>query len=733
MRKVSYTKLPGLPRRHVLVAAGRGARAARRVYAAIFGKITPGAAAAAAPAAPAGKKYNKPNGAPIRPKASTKKKPPTARRVPLKYRKALVPLLSLMLRREAKCPYAKLLNHHCPMPPRVTTRSQRDRISRSGEMDADADAEADEDPTPKSLLASFTPPRAVAAFLWSVISRIVPREMLGGEKTRRAIRAFLLRLVVLRRFEKCTLHEAMRGVKTSDFRWLWGELAEATSDDRRRGGPVAAAVKRQRMLERWIRWLVAELAMPLIRAHFYCTETETHRLRVFYYRKGVWARLTAAHLAAMTDDPNRETRAVRFGADVDANDADAAADAADADADETDAERALAPTTPTAGVAYRRLPRRRARLVLQSHLLGFARLRLLPKATGLRPVAMLGRPAVASFRAPRGAKNREALAFRPVNTSLQAVFDVLKHEAGSIPGVMGANVSDYGEVYRRLGPFIRKWRAARRRERERAAAEIRRSSGSGGIFRGLFRSSQSQDAAEDAAGADAKDGDVVRGPERTTRPPFIVAADVKGAFDSIPLKALENVVKTLIGSDEYSVTRMAHVMGGAVGGVRTKTRRIAAPAGTSVLARVGGGDGVGGGRRLKKNVKRGGGVLIDLASPHRFHRAQVLELLREHLRRNIVRSGGVYLLQTVGIPQGSVLSSLLCGVFYAHLEATHGLGRDDGGVGNGRGANVLCRWTDDLLHISHERAPAEGFLSAALDGFAEYVLYTGTHTTALAW
>ena len=28
------------------------------------------------------------------------------------------------------------------------------------------------------------------------------------------------------------------------------------------------------------------MAIPLLRAHFYCTETETHRLRVFYYRKG---------------------------------------------------------------------------------------------------------------------------------------------------------------------------------------------------------------------------------------------------------------------------------------------------------------------------------------------------------------------------------------------------------------------------------------------------------------
>jgi hypothetical protein len=112
-------------------------------------------------------------------------------------------------------------------------------------------------------------------------------------------------------------------------------------------------------------------------------------------------------------------------------------------------------------------------------------------------------------------------------------------------------------------------------------------------------------------------------------------------------------------------------------------------------------------------------------------------------------------------------------VFYGHLEATHGLGGggltradaaagtepggngggddgDDGGfgVGGGNGAwdrdrdgagvrdgggeiFVLCRWTDDLLHISSSRGPAEGFLSAALAGFAEYGCIVNTAKTSL--
>ena len=201
------------------------------------------------------------------------------RRIARRDREALLPLLSAMLRRASKCPYGALLDLHCPTPSWLSRRGEPATPDKKAPADA-----------PRSLLASFTPPKAVAAFLWSTTSRIVPREMLGGPRSRAAIRAFLLRLVVLRRFEQCTLHEAMVGVREREFPWLRGKRGEWIDDDAGsragRGGPVAASEARRAKLRRWIRWLVAELAVPLLRSHFYCTETESHRLRVFYYRKG---------------------------------------------------------------------------------------------------------------------------------------------------------------------------------------------------------------------------------------------------------------------------------------------------------------------------------------------------------------------------------------------------------------------------------------------------------------
>ena len=123
-----------------------------------------------------------------------------------------------------------------------------------------------------------------------------------------------------------------------------------------------------------------------------------------------------------------------------------------------------------------------------------------------------------------------------------------------------------------------------------------------------------------------------------TRPPYIVAADVKGAFDSIPLAALERVASELVGAGEYSVSRLARVVGGAAVGVRTKTRRIAAPVAkpganttrAAPLDEIETEDETARGRRKgsKRIERKIGGVVIDLANPIAVHKYQVLELLR---------------------------------------------------------------------------------------------------------
>jgi len=50
------------------------------------------------------------------------------------------------------------------------------------------------------------------------------------------------------------------------------------------GLPPSLAAARARRLAQWVRWLLGGLAVPLLRAHFYATESEAFRNTVLYYR-----------------------------------------------------------------------------------------------------------------------------------------------------------------------------------------------------------------------------------------------------------------------------------------------------------------------------------------------------------------------------------------------------------------------------------------------------------------
>ncbi len=92
---------------------------------------------------------------------------------------------------------------------------------------------------------------------------------------------------------------------------------------------------------------------------------------------------------------------------------------------------------------------------------------------------------------------------------------------------------------------------------------------------------------------------------------------------------------------------------------------------------------------------------------------EILGLLEEHILRNMVKMGKKFYRQKEGIPQGSVLSSLLCNFFYADLEATH-LSFLEGGE------SLLLRLIDDFLLITTNPAHAKRFLEVMHGGVPEY-------------
>jgi hypothetical protein len=110
--------------------------------------------------------------------------------------------------------------------------------------------------------------------------------------------------------------------------------------------PPDKTAQLRRRLSDWLYFLFSKLVIPLLRTHFYITESEPHKQKVFYYRKPAWRQLAALSVRQLVG-PGGPFRQVAAG----------------------EAEALLA----RPGRSF-----------------GPAELRLLPKANGMRPIARLG-------------------------------------------------------------------------------------------------------------------------------------------------------------------------------------------------------------------------------------------------------------------------------------------------------------------------------------------------------
>lgn len=109
-------------------------------------------------------------------------------------------------------------------------------------------------------------------------------------------------------------------------------------------------------------------------------------------------------------------------------------------------------------------------------------------------------------------------------------------------------------------------------------------------------------------------------------------------------------------------------------------------------------------------------VFVDAIIQKHESRLKILELLREHVERNVVQIGKRYYRQREGIPQGSIVSSLLCSFFYAELE------RDVLGFTQLHKGTVLLRLIDDFLLVSTSLDVARRFVTVMHKGVPQYGL-----------
>ena len=525
-------------------------------------------------------------------------------RVSLKHRtpkclRKFLPMAHNFMARHAHCSYYSLLNHHCPIKvegqvnPNALEQFARmerpvtQRFSSSKDTSLATLVEEKTQQRRQEIFTDFaTTPNSVSSFVSAVLQRVIPEGLLDTQNIR-TLCGHVKQFIALRRYESLTLQHFMSGIKMKSVSWL------------DQNGSLSKSEKNMEIVAELIYWLVDSFIIPLVKSHFYVTETNMFRNRVFYFRHDVWRRLTEPEISRLRLTMLHE------------------------------------------------IPSEQASKILQERILGFAYLRLLPKGAGARPITNLRRRETTKD----GTRHtRQPFLLPSINSVLQGVHAALTHEARARSNSTGFAVQSLDDIHDRLKLF-----------KQRLQAE--------GILPKLY----------------------------------FAKVDVKSCFDTIDQTKVLDIASDLLQEDEYVVNRFCALTPSAgTTGKRFVTQAVPLDAFESFD------DFANTYTKRKTNV-----LLVDSVVSRFRERSELVSLLAEHLSMHLIKIGQKFYRQDTGVPQGSILSSILCNCYYGDLEAKHLDFIDDSD-------GVCFRLIDDFLYITPDREKASMFLQVMHEGNPEY-------------
>ncbi|KAL8524261.1 hypothetical protein ACS0TY_014005 [Phlomoides rotata] len=633
-------------------------------------------------------------------------------------------LLKSIIRSSQNCRFLRLLEKHCPISTSYQdsssgpgtglegndlganlSTSRQDATEGDGKLffasntqNSNTVTKATTDQVKPSM---FCPKKDVVSFLWAICRRIVPSPLLGEPSNWRILRRNISKFIHLRRFEKFSLKECTYKLKITKFP-LFSNLHTG------RGGLGVTDIARHAIFDCWIFWFFAHLVSPLVQANFYVTETDHEKQEVLYYRKSAWEKMMR-EAECLRDNRysllnHASTRKIichrlfgfsrarlrpkQNGLRILTN---------------LGAPSRFPTNLPSSEIHSNQNLRRKAfcnevpyrffKSVNRSF--DFSRARLRPKQNGLRIPTNLGAPSRFPTHLPfseihsNQRLRKEAFCkdevtyqlFKSVNSVLHDFHVILKGLMAKEPEKLGSSVFDYNDAYRKLVPF-------------------------------LF---------------------LLKNGSSNVPNVFMVVSDVLKAFDSVNQDKLISVMKDVIVDDKFTLEKFTQVICKNKSLIVHEHQTLAHQDIVTASARIG----------SRFRAHSSDSVFVKKGLRRRIRKEEIFSMLKEHIKHNVVKLGNNFYLQNVGIPQGSVLSSLLCSIYYGHMEsnvlfpflekANRGLSgtQDPPGIsvsgGNHqkdivvRGSEYLMlRLIDDFLFISTSKKQASMFLSRMERGIGDY-------------
>ncbi|OQS06032.1 hypothetical protein THRCLA_20460 [Thraustotheca clavata] len=183
---------------------------------------------------------------------------------------------------------------------------------------------------------------------------------------------------------------------------------------------------------------------------------------------------------------------------------------------------------------------------------------------------------------------------------------------------------------------------------------------------------------------------------------YYVTLDIERCFDTMKAERLLQLLPSILTQEEYLIRHHSYV---------NPSRRfrsehpVVTPGNYSRFDKL-----------IATTNPRSNTVYIDGVLYDSITKEQVLNQLKAHLCANHVQIGEKLYIQSEGIPQGSVLSSLLCNLYYAAFEKVVLLSQ----IQYNRQHDVLLRYTDDFCFITSKQSQAQQFMNIMHRGASSF-------------
>ncbi|XP_072268099.1 telomerase reverse transcriptase isoform X12 [Pyxicephalus adspersus] len=286
-------------------------------------------------------------------------------------------------------------------------------------------------------------------------------------------------------------------------------------------------------------------------------------------------------------------------------------------------------------------------------------LRFIPKKNGLRPIAKM--------HATLEVQPRKEMVQKKIhhfNSQVKDLFSILNFERSRSPDIIGASVFGLDEIYKKWKKFV--------------------------------LGKQTSNVANF----------------------YFVKADVKGAYETIPHSKLKEVIMKIINPDieeVYCIRRYAKLWIDSNGQIRKSFKQHVStftdfmPTMKGFLTQLQDGNIVENSIIVEQNLS------LNKSS------SKLLSFFQEMICNHILKIQKQYFVQCCGIPQGFMLSALLCSLCYGDLENKVFYEVQKNGI--------LMRLSDDFLLVTTNLEQAKSFLRILAEGIPEYGCSISQHKT----